>query len=248
MRLKFIVWIIVLTTPVREYAQTVINRSVALQKGQAVVMQFDYPELIRVSTWDKNEISIQGTVSINGGENDDAFVLENSTSESAVSINATIRDLKHLPQRITVMRGGEKIMFHDQKEYKKYQAEHGAGYNTVSWGPDIDIQLEIRVPKNTETKLKAVYGMVEVKNFSGPLTVDATYGGVDASLMERSVGELTAETSFGEIYTNLDSKFTDEGMKSHDFYTYVSAKPGNGPRYNFESKYGNVYLRKDAGN
>jgi hypothetical protein len=248
MRLKFILWIITLATPVREYAQTVINRSVALQKGQAVVMQFDYPELIRVSTWEKNEISIQGTVSINGGENDDAFVLENSTAGSVVSINARISDIKHLPQRITVTRGGEKIMFHDEKEYKKYQASHGTGYNTVSWGPDIDIQLEIKVPKNTETKIKAVYGMVEVKNFSGPLTVDATYGGVDASLTERSVGELTAETSFGEIYSNLDSRFTDEGMKSHDFYTYVSAKPGSGPRYNFESKYGNVYLRKDAGN
>ena len=27
-------------------------------------------------------------------------------------------------------------------------------------------------------------------------------------------------------------------------YGIVEVKPGNGPKYNFESKYGNVYLRK----
>ena len=248
MRLKYIVWGIALAIPVGAWAQTVINRSIPLQRGQAIVMSFDYPELIRVSTWDKNEISIQGTVSINGGENDDAFVLENSTSGNAVSVNSTIRDLKHLPKRITIMRGGQKIMFHDEQEYRKYQATNGSGYNTMSQGPDIDIELEIKIPANTETKIKSIYGMVEVRNFSGPLAVDATYGGVDASLVERAVGELTAETSFGEIYTNLDTKFGDDGMKSHDFYTFVSAKPGNGPRYNFESKYGNVYLRKERSN
>ena len=35
------------------------------QNGQKIVVHFDYPELIRVSTWDKNEISIQASVSIN---------------------------------------------------------------------------------------------------------------------------------------------------------------------------------------
>jgi hypothetical protein len=89
--------------------------------------------------------------------------------------------------------------------------------------------------------------MVEVANFNGPLTVEATYGGVDASLVERSVGEVTAETNYGEIYTNFDTKFGGDHVKDKAFYTFVSAKPGQGPRYNFESKYGNVYLRK-AGN
>ena len=93
-----------------------------------------------------------------------------------------------------------------------------------------------------ETKLEAVYGMVEVRNFTGPLSVEATYGGVDAALQPSAMGELTAETGYGQIYSDLDLKFT--GSEFEDFHTVVSAKPGNGPRYNFESKYGNVYLRK----
>ncbi len=51
-------------------AQMPVNKSVPVQPGQKIEMHFDYPELIRVTTWEKNEISVQGSVSINGGESD----------------------------------------------------------------------------------------------------------------------------------------------------------------------------------
>jgi len=50
----------------RAFSQTEINKTIAFQPGQTITMHFDYPELIKVSTWDKNEISITGTVTING--------------------------------------------------------------------------------------------------------------------------------------------------------------------------------------
>lgn len=245
---KTIVLVVALATPVREYAQTQIDQTIPVAAGQTIVMLFDYPELVRVSTWDKNEINVRGTVSINGGENDDAFLLEHTTRGNAIHLDATIKDLKKLPQRITVMREGQKIMFRDESEWKKYRSQHGGGYNSMSWGPDIEIALEVRVPRNTGTEVTSVYGMVEVRNFSGPLTVSATYGGVDASLLERAVGELTAETNYGEIFTNLDIEFKGDDTRQTDFYTFVTAKPGTGPRYSFESKYGNVYLRKAGAN
>jgi hypothetical protein len=77
------------------------------------------------------------------------------------------------------------------------------------------------------------------------LTVEAKYGGVDAALNERMVGELLAETNYGQIYSNLDTEFGGDVLSQRDFHTIVSAKPGSGPRYDFESKYGNVYLRKE---
>jgi hypothetical protein len=93
-----------------------------------------------------------------------------------------------------------------------------------------------------ETKIEATYGMVEIRDFTGPLTVDATYGGVDVVVQPKTTGELVAETGYGQIYSNLDLKFS--GGEFEDFHTQVTVKPGTGPRYSFESKYGNVYLRK----
>ena len=244
MKMRIAVLMAALIFPVKDYAQTAINKTVPVKSGQKIVMHFDYPELIRVSTWDKNEVSIQGTVNINNGENDDAFVLETSAEGNTVNISSHIKNMKSLPQRITIIRDGQKIMFKDKAELKKYQVENGKVYNTMSWGVDMDIQLEIKVPGNVDTRVESVYGMVEVKSFAGPLTVEATYGGVDAALTERATGEIIAETNYGEIFTNLDAKFGGESYQNKDFHTYVTAKPGSGPKYSFESKYGNVYLRK----
>jgi hypothetical protein len=167
------VWIVALALPAKDFAQTPINKSIPVKAGQKIVMHFDYPELVRVSTWDKNEISIQGTVTINFGENDDAFVLENSESENQINISSRINNLKGLPETYTIIEdGGKKIMFKDRNELKKYQAQNGGGFNSMSTGTDIDIELEIKVPRNVETRVESVYGMVEIKNFTGPLTVE----------------------------------------------------------------------------
>ncbi len=223
-------------------AQTPVNKTYPVTAGQKISFRFDYPELVKISTWDKNEISIVGSVSINQGESDDAFELLQSNSGNTVYIENKIRNLKELPKRITVTRGEEKLMFKSEADFKKYCKETGSDFNVKSWGVDMDILLEIKVPRNIETRLECVYGLAEVKSFSGPLTVEATYGGVDVSVQEKTTGELKAETSYGQIYSNLDLKFT--GSEFKDFHTVVTAKPGTGPKYSFESKYGNVYLRK----
>lgn len=222
-------------------AQTPVNKSYPVTAGQKISMRFDYPELVKITTWDKNEISITGMVSINAGESDDAFELNQSVNQNTVYIENTIRNMKSLPHRITITDGAKKITFKDKAEFRKYCDEQGREFKTTSWGVDMDIILEIKVPKGAETNVESVYGFVEVRNFSGPLSVEATYGGVDAAVSEKLVGELSAETDYGQIYTNLDVKLAGT---ERDFHTEVTAKPGTGPRYSFESKYGNVYLRK----
>jgi hypothetical protein len=226
------------------FGQTEINKTVPYQKGQNIRMHFDYPELIKISTWDGNTVVIQGMVSINNGENDDAFLLETNTSGNTIDISARIKDMDKLPQRITIDRDGQKIVFKDKAELRKYQQEHGRNFNQMNIGVDMEIMIEIKVPRNVQTRVESVYGMVEVKNFSGPLIVESTYGGVDAALMENAVGEIVAETNYGEIYSNLKAKFFGDVHDREDFHTLVSAKLGAGPKYELESKYGNVYIRK----
>jgi len=234
--------LLLLLVVIHSYSQTQVIKTIALQPDQTIVMHFDYPELIKVSTWDKNEIFITGTVSINGGENDDAFSLESSSHDREVDVTGKIKNLKNLPHRITIWHDGQKMIFKTKADYKKYADQHGRDYNAMNWGTDMDIFLVIKVPKNVETKVLSTYGTIEIKDFTGPLIAESTYGGIDAALTEKFVGDLKAETNYGQIYTNFDFKFS--GGEVDDFHTVVNAKPGNGPRYSFESKYGNVYLRK----
>jgi hypothetical protein len=50
MKLQIAILIIALTHPVKDFAQTQLNKSIPVQSGQKINMHFDYPELVRVST------------------------------------------------------------------------------------------------------------------------------------------------------------------------------------------------------
>ncbi|WP_257667330.1 hypothetical protein [Parapedobacter tibetensis] len=90
--------------------------------------------------------------------------------------------------------------------------------------------------------LTSVYGMVELVNFDAPISVEAKYGGIDASLDERRIGEIKLTNRFGKIYTDLPLTLTEK--EDRDFYTSITATPGKGPSYVISASYGNIYLRK----
>jgi hypothetical protein len=231
-------------------AQTKIEKSVPVQSGQKLVMNFDYPELITIQTWERKEVMVKGEVSINKGENDDAFELVTQTAGNTLTISSIIKDKDNLPKRIAIKKGETEYVFkansYKDPEVQKFLNEHGREYTYMSSGVLQEIKLEIFVPVGMETQIEAKYGMVEVKSFNAPLVVNAKYGGVDATINSRSTGELIARTHYGEILTNLDLTFdSDKGTDSgYNKWTQVSVKPGTGPRYTLESKYGKVYLRK----
>lgn len=248
MKAKLILGLIVLSVTV--FAQTKIEKVVPVQSGQKLALNFDYPELIKIQTWDRKEVLIKGTVSINKGENDEAFELVTQTNGNTITVSSVIKDMENLPKRIVIKKGDTEYVFrakdYKDPEVKKFMDEHGGNYTYMSSGIIKEIQLEIFVPVGMETSVQAKYGLVEVLGFNAPLTVDAKYGGVDATINARATGELIARTHFGEILTNLDLAFDSEKDRDSNYnkWTQVSVKPGTGPRYMLESKYGKVYLRK----
>ncbi len=224
-------------------AQTTVNKTYPVKAGQQVELDFDYPKIIRISTWDKNEISVKALVKINDGENDSAFELEEKNREGMITISNRIRDLENLPRIYTIIQNGQKTVFRSKDQYKEFTNKMGPGAKRItSEGVDMEITIEIWIPANTATHVKAKYGIVEIVNFNAPATVDAPYGGIDATVIPANTGKLQATTSYGQIYTNLDLKLTDKTER--DFFSSITAEPGKGPAYILKSTYGNLYLRK----
>jgi Putative adhesin len=230
------------------YSQTSVEKTIVIKSGQKLMLSIDDGD-IKLQTWDKNEILIKGTVSINNGENDSAFELQVGGSAGDVTITSAIRDKENIPRRVIIKKDGKEYFFkardlHDA-EVQKFFEENGKEYSYMSVGISKDIKLEIFIPRSTETNVQAKYGLIEIKNFAAPLTIESKYGGVDATLVAASTGEVIARSRYGEILTNLDIKFDQSGpVDKGNKWTEISAKLGKGPRYSFESKYGNVYLRK----
>jgi hypothetical protein len=221
------------------YAQTITTKSYPATAGQRIELKFDYP-VVQVSTWDKNEVSVTAKVKINDDENDSAFELLSDNAGGALVISDQIKDMNKLPRRYTIVRNGVKTVYRSREQY--LEASKGGGIQQTYEGMDMEISLEIKVPANAQTNIKATYGIVELTAFNAPVTVNATYGGIDATLSEAQTGKLQATTRYGQIYSNLDLKLTEH--TEHDFFNSITAEPGKGPTYQFTSDYGKIYLRK----
>jgi hypothetical protein len=235
-----ILWLIIAVGPCFALAQTKICKSYPVSKGQTVVLNFDYPKLVHISTWDGKEIAVVATVKINNGEIDRAFTLLESSTAGKVSISNKL-DMDLIPESYNVVENGNKIRFSSKKDLDTYLSGK-AGPKSVSYQQkDIEISIDIKIPANVSTEVTSIYGMVEVRNFNGPIKVDARYGGVDASVTAKAIGRLQLTTQYGKIYTNLS--FQPTAKTERDFFTSIAAQPGHGPSYDFTSAYGNIYLR-----
>ncbi len=221
------------------HAQTTTTKSYQVQPGQLINFHFDYP-VVKVSTWDKNEVSVIAHVNINSDESDSAFVLEGKTADGALEIFGRIRDMEKLPRRYSIVRNGKKMGFNSKEEYME-ERKKGSVERSYE-GTDIDIVVEMKIPEHSKANIKSIYGIVELTNFNTSVTIDATYGGIDASLSPSRTGKLQATTSYGKIYSNLELKLTDHTER--DFFNSITAEPGTGPSYSFTSTYGKIYLRK----
>jgi len=233
-------WLFIAIGPCFALAQTKINKSYPVTGRQTVDLHFDYPRVVRISTWEGREIVVEATVKIDNGEFDRAFTLAENTSEGKISISNKL-DMDLIPNSYYVGDKGSRIKFNTKQELDAYMAKNGGVTYSSYQQKDIDITIDIKVPTGVSTVLTSVYGIVEVRNFNGPINVDAKYGGVDASLTEKAIGRLQLTNRYGKIYTNLNLQPTERIEKN--FFTSITALPGKGPAYDFSSSYGNIYLR-----
>jgi hypothetical protein len=230
-------------------AQRNIEKKVAVPTGQILSLEFDYPELIKVYAGTTNELIIKGKVSINRGENDEAFELKQEQNGNVIRIISGLRDKDKLPKRLVLKKGDQEYYFktdnYNSPEVQKFLEENGNEYAYMNNGIIMNIELEVYLPKGVSTTIDAKYGMVEVLSCDAPLTVLARYGGVDVTVPTKGVSQLNVRTRYGEIYSNLSEKpVTNEFEKGQDNWTAVSYTLGSGHKLELESKYGKVYLRK----
>jgi len=248
LRMRYVLLGLILVSTAASQAQTSIERTIATNGNTRITFDFEDASVIKIHTWDKSDISIKGSISINKGENDDAFAIDTKGEGGTLSIRSYLKDKEKIPQRIVIKRGDQEYYFRassqSDPEVQKFMQENGHQFNYMNKGIIKDIALEIWVPVGMTTDIKSTFGLIEVTDFQGPLKATSKFGGVDASIASSRVGALTARTEFGEILSNLDVKFNSTSKGENERWTIVTANPGKGPAYDLESKFGKVYLRK----
>ncbi len=231
------------------FSQTKIDETFDPQQATTIKLDFKWPELIRLSSWDGTEVKIMGTAMINNGEHDEAFRIRSSLSGGVLNIYSEIENFDDLPKRITVKKDGMVYYFntddwHDPEVQKFIHNDEGGTNEYVSMGVVKEIKLDVQVPKDQQIMISSKYGLLEVKNLKNDLDANSKYGGIDITV-EGDQKALKAKTRYGEIYSNLPRDLKSEGDQLFDRNKWVVVgSEGNSGFLHLESKYGNVFLRK----
>ena len=233
-------------------AQTKFERSIDAQGVSTVKLDFMWPELIKISSWDGEAVKITGKVSINNGQYDQAFKIESERSGGTLAVFSEIENLDKIPEMIAVKKEGVIHYFntdkwHDPKVQEFLQGDNGNGHQYTSKGVIKEIELEVWVPEQVrDIIIGCKYGLLEVTNLQNNLDARSKYGGIDIALAD---GRRTIEvkTKFGQIYSNLPYDLVSEGEEVLDYGKWaVVNSQGTGGQGSLvlESKYGNIYLRR----
>ena len=230
-------------------AQEKKTQSYQLKGVDKISLQFEYPHVIKIKTWDKNEVQITSYLDINDGKDNENFVLKDKSRGSMLSI---VSELKGLDRYNNVYMTGRD---NDDKESDDDKVTITRNGRTIisgkkgrrgNRGVEILIELEIYVPKNIPLEIDAKYGMVEVIDTPDELEIMAKYGGADLSIKESDLSYLSASTSWGQIFSNLNKKFKFKGsdMLGKEMRAEISGN-NRGSIIKVETEYGNVFLRNN---
>lgn len=127
---------------------------------------------------------------------------------------------------------------------------------------NLESELEVSVQYNSielenvtgPLTVKAVYGGVDAKfadNIKGPLSIVSIYGHVDVAIPAATKASLKMNTSHGQIFAAADLKLDLEKNTNSDMVNFnnnnVRGKiNGGGIDFTLRSDYGKIYLRKSS--
>lgn len=231
--------------------QTLINKSINVAHQSSLKIKTLHTDVI-VKTWDKNEILIDGYVSIDEGASDDVFDLDIKEKSNYISIETSM-NLQSLKKKNTYISSNN------------YNKDCSVKYSN---GHMIKSELTITIPKSITLDIAATYGSVKVEDLSQNTSIENTYGSIDAivenmenieNLMLHSVystvdltisprikADMELITDFGQIYTDIEMDIkTNKSMKRNFMGDKIkSSLNGGGNKIKLESNYSNVYVRQ----
>lgn len=247
-------------------AQRTINQTIPVANARQLSLDFEFADVV-FSTWDRPEVQVSGSALINNGENDDAFQLTSHKEGNTLTIQSRIEGREDLPKFTTVEKDGQTHYFKGEISEKQIEKELGEGpVKWISHGVAVEVKLEIKVPAGVRLDVLSKYGNLTLQSCSNPLSVENTYGHieasfdqelssdvnlhstysfVDVSLPARAAADIELSANYGTIYSDLDLVVDQSQSKEENFSRLIVAKlNGGGKKLFLQADYNNIYFRK----
>ncbi|NNE25394.1 MAG: DUF4097 family beta strand repeat protein [Saprospiraceae bacterium] len=226
-------------------------------KNSDLKIKSDYASiLIESSKTDQLELVTNAT--LNGVQMADLLDVDWDSNSQTLLISANFKKVKKMSKAEL-----DKLMEEaDCEEIKSSWKKNGNAWGNYNFNTEV----VVRVPKQVSSlninstygsidvnhkaqtlHLFSTYGSVEVQPNTGCNNCDleSTYGSVSLNANSKANSDITLQSNYGDIYTDIDFDINKEKSENEMFHSVIvgTLNKGGQQKIHLRSDYSNVYLR-----
>ena len=212
------------------FAQKVIDKKFPFE-GQLVNLNLKFADSIQVRYWDKQEVSVKISVTINGGKLNDALVVTSASTKEEITLKTDFDQEKLYEGKSEDCPGSKN---------NTYSVHNGKRFYVCS-----KINYQVFLPRQAKLQMESINGNVDIEGASTAVSVKSISGFIDMTWPKSKGANLNMKTVTGEVYTDFDIDFKTKKQKNPIVgYPLAGSVNGGGAEIKLESVSNNVYLRK----
>jgi Putative adhesin len=196
-------------------AQTVVEKHFGYSPGKGIKMDIQIADSIRIATWNKNEVYVRASVSINENRDNDRYKVRFDEAGDKIAIRAHFEDIKS--NRSWNDSGGNCCTYR----------------STIIW--------EISIPENAGFSVETIDGNIIIEGKTEEVKARSISGFIDLAFPSSRKADLKMSTISGTIYTDLTMGSPTSKRGGNAVNTEMN---GGGKRVDLETISGDIFLRK----
>ena len=208
-------------------AQRIVEKSIVWQPGQAVVLELKYARDIQINTWERDEVSMRASVSINDNTKNEAWSMTTDASANQIRVATDLEP----PQ-------------------EDYPGDCPGGSYHLDKGRYCSlIVYEIYLPRAASLRVETLGGDITLRGIQTPVFAKSLSGWVDADWSEQQGATVNMKSVTGEVYTDLDLALdeateAERRRRSPVGWEIEGKVAGGGVEVHLESVSNDVYFRR----
>ncbi|GLU53634.1 hypothetical protein [Dyadobacter frigoris] len=213
------------------FSQKIIDKKLPFTPGQTVNLNLRFGDSIKVRYWDKSEVSVHISATINGGKLNDALTVTTANTAQQISLKTDL-DQDMLSQGKATDCPDKKFSYNSEKDGKRFYVCS-------------EINYQVFLPRQAKLILETINGNIDIEGASTAVHAKTISGFVDMSWPKSKGANLGMKTITGEVYTDFTIDYKDKKQKNPIVgYLLEGTMNGGGPEIKLESISNNVYFRQ----
>ena len=217
---------LLLVISLNSWSQRLEEQNIPWKSGQEITLNLKYAQDIQIKTWDKPEVSLRVSISINNDELNDSWSSTTTTTDNKIQVSSDI----------------------DFPDGNYCGDCSGRNYSTNNRSICSQIEYSIFVPTSAAIRVETLSGNMTIQGVISPLYAKSLSGFVDVDWLAQQGATVSMKSTTGEVYTNLDLLIdeadSEKNRRSPVGWEIEATIAGGGSKVELESISGDVYFRR----